>query len=184
MQDFQLARRAMIDSQLRPEAVTDAGVLEAMGAVAREDHVPDNARAFAYFDRPIPLDNGRSIMPPAALGRLLSELAPRAGERALVVEPASGYPAALLRHIGLTVDEGEGQGPYDLVLVDGAVEEWPASLTALLAEHGRVGTALLDRDVTRLAVGTRAGAGIAFRTIADAGVAPIARFRRAPAFTF
>ena len=56
-----------------------------MGAVAREDFVPAAARAFAYVDRPIALGEGRSMMPPAALGRLLSELAPRAGERALVV---------------------------------------------------------------------------------------------------
>jgi len=30
MQDFSLARRAMVDSQLRPEGVTDRDVLAAM----------------------------------------------------------------------------------------------------------------------------------------------------------
>ena len=38
--DFEAARRAMIDSQLRPEGVTDGAVLAAMGSVAREDYVP------------------------------------------------------------------------------------------------------------------------------------------------
>ena len=85
MQVFSLARRAMVDSQLRPEAVTDRGVLAAMASVERENFVPESARALAYFDRPLRLSDSRAMMPPAALGRLLSELAPRAGERALII---------------------------------------------------------------------------------------------------
>ena len=53
MQDFSLARRAMVDSQLRPQGVTDRGVLAAMGKVERERFVPEQARALAYFDRPL-----------------------------------------------------------------------------------------------------------------------------------
>ena len=49
--DHSAARRAMIDNQLRPEAVTDVAVLAAMGAVAREDHVPPAARSFALAGR-------------------------------------------------------------------------------------------------------------------------------------
>ena len=96
MSDTSLARRAMVDSQLRPEAVTDRGVLAAMGSVERERFVPDRYKSLAYFDRPLPIGAGRTMMPPAALGRLLSELAPVAGERALVVGSGSGYSAALL----------------------------------------------------------------------------------------
>ena len=96
LMDSRAARRAMIDSQLRPEGVTDGAVLAAMGSVERENFVPEAARAFAYFDRTLPLGNGRAMMPPAALGRLLSELAPRAGERALVVAAGTGYSAGLL----------------------------------------------------------------------------------------
>ena len=80
MQDYALARRAMVDSQLRPEAVTDRAVLAAMGSVERERFVPEAARALAYFDRPLKLAEGRAMMPPAALGRLLSEAAPAAGK--------------------------------------------------------------------------------------------------------
>ena len=90
MQDYSLARRAMVDSQLRPEAVTDRGVLAAMASVERENFVPESARALAYFDRPLRLSDSRAMMPPAALGRLLSELAPRAGERALIVGSGTG----------------------------------------------------------------------------------------------
>src|SRR4029078_8086259 len=71
--------------------------------VAREDFVPAEARALAYFDRPVKIGAGRSMMPPPAFGKLLNALGPRAGERALVVGSGTGYSAALLRSIGLDV---------------------------------------------------------------------------------
>ena len=210
MQDFSLARRAMIDSQLRPEAVTDRAVLAAMASVERERFVPDAAKAFAYFDRPLPLAEGRAMMPPAALGRLLSELAPRAGERALVVGSGTGYAAALLREMGpdvvalesdpslaemaneAGVDTVVGElaagwpkgGPYDLILLDGAVEEIPSSLVAQLAPEGRLAGAISDRGVTRLVIGRVAGASLGLRTLADASVAMLPGFSRPRAFTF
>src|SRR3990170_399325 len=103
MEDFAGARRAMVDSQLRPEGVVDSAVVEAIAALPRENFVPAAARAFAYGDRPVPLGNGRALAPPAVTGRLLSELEPRRGERALVVGAGSGYSAALLNSLGLEV---------------------------------------------------------------------------------
>jgi protein-L-isoaspartate(D-aspartate) O-methyltransferase len=187
--DHAAARRAMVDSQLRPEAVTDTAVLAAMAAVPREEFVPAAARASAYSDRPIALGGGRSMMAPAALGRLLSELAPRAGERALVVAAATGYSAALLEFIGLDVTSIDGvetseSEPFDLILIDGAVEDIPQSLVDLLAEGGRLGTALRDRGVSRLAVGRAVAGRLSLRTIVDADVAPLPQFERPRAFTF
>ena len=51
MQDFAAARAAMIDSQLRPQGVTDPAVLAAMGALPREKFVPEARAPLAYFDR-------------------------------------------------------------------------------------------------------------------------------------
>ena len=210
MQDFSLARRAMVDSQLRPEAVTDRGVLAAMASVERENFVPESARALAYFDRPLRLSDSRAMMPPAALGRLLSELAPRAGERALIVGSGTGYAAALLKAIGLEVVALESdeelartaraagvetvtgnlaggwakEAPYDLVLFDGAVEEVPDSILKQLAPGGRLAGAIVDRGVTRLVVGRVAGGSLGLRSLADADVAILPGFSRPRAFTF
>ena len=210
MSDTSLARRAMVDSQLRPEAVTDRGVLAAMATVERERFVPDSHKALAYFDRPLPIGGGRTLMPPAALGRLLSELAPVAGERALVVGSGSGYSAALLAAIGLDVtalesdqalaDAADQAGaatkvgdlavgwaadaPYDLILVDGAVEQIPAALIKQLSPRGRLGGALVDRGVTRLVVGRVSGGALGLATISDADVAVLPGFARPRAFTF
>ena len=210
MQDYSLARRAMVDSQLRPEAVTDRGVLAAMNSVERENFVPESAKALAYFDRPLPLTKGRAMMPPAALGRLLSELAPRPGERALVIGSGTGYSAALLRIIGLDVvalesdeslaaaarksgietvtgDLAEGWkkiAPYDLILLDGAVEEVPSALAKQLAPDGRLAGAIMDRGVTRLVVGRAAGGAFGLRSLVDADVDILPGFERPKAFTF
>jgi protein-L-isoaspartate(D-aspartate) O-methyltransferase len=212
MQDFGAARRAMIDSQLRPEGVVDASVVNAIASVPRENFVPPGARALAYGDRPVPLGNGRALAPPAVTGRLLSELAPCHGERVLVVGAASGYSAALLEALGLEVTALESDpslasraraalpgasviegslatghpsgAPYDIILIDGAVEHIPPEITAQLVEGGRIGAVLSDRGVGRLAVGRNAGGRVGLRTIADADLALLPGFERPKAFTF
>lgn len=210
MQDYSIARRAMVDSQLRPQGVTDRGVLAAMGSVGRENHVPETVRSFAYFDRPLTIGEGRTMMPPAALGRLLSELALVAGEKALIVGAGTGYSAAVLAAIGLNVtavegdadlvamaraagvdavqgdpDKGHAKGaPYDLILIDGAVEEIPAAIIAQLGENGRLGTALVDRGVTRLAIGPKIGGAFSLATVVDADVGILPGFERPKVFTF
>jgi protein-L-isoaspartate(D-aspartate) O-methyltransferase len=211
MQDFGAARRAMIESQLRPEGVVDAAVVNAIAGLPREKFVPPAASALAYGDRPV-LGNGRVLAPPAVTGRLLSELEPRRGERALVVGAASGYSAALLEALGLEVTalesdaalssiaksaspgmrviEGDlaagypGAAPYDIILIDGAVEHIPPEITAQLVEGGRIGAVLSDRGVGRLAVGRNAGGRVGLRTIADADLALLPGFERPRAFTF
>jgi protein-L-isoaspartate(D-aspartate) O-methyltransferase len=210
MTDFGLARRAMVDNQLRPEGVTDRAVLTAMGSVERERFVPESARALAYFDRPLRLGSGRAMMPPAALGRLLSELAPQPGERALIVGSGTGYSAALLRDIGVDAtaleseealaDAAEAAGvatvigplpdgwakgaPYDIMLLDGAVEEVPAALVKQMRDGGRLAGAIVDRGVTRLVVGLVSSGALGLRTIADADVDHLPGFERPRAFTF
>ena len=52
MQDFSLARRAMVDNQLRPQGVTDRGVLGAMGTVERERFVPEGGSRARLFRPP------------------------------------------------------------------------------------------------------------------------------------
>lgn len=192
MLDFKRARQAMVESQLRPEGVTNRAVLAAMGSVEREDFVPAGARASAYFDRSLALDGGASLMPPAALGRLLSELDPRPGERALVVG-GGGYSAALLSAIGLSVTAltpaealapNSGEATFDLILLDGAVAHLPASLSERLAPAGRIAGAIDDRGVTRLAIASLANGQPAWRTFGDAAVAPLPGFDRPPHFAF
>lgn len=191
--DFQAARRAMVDSQLRPQAVNDPLVVSAMATVPREAFVPDESKSFAYMDRLLPAGEGRFLSPPVTLGRLLTELEPRPAEKALVIGTAPGYAAAVLRNMGLEVREhGEGDltagnrdgAPYDLILIDGAVEIIPESVTRQLRHDGRLGACLVEDGVQRLVIGTRSGDSFGFRAFADSPAAPLPGFDKPEAFTF
>lgn len=186
---FDDARRIMVASQLRPQGVTDTLVLAAMAAVPREDHVGTANRASAYGDRPLKLDDGSPVMPPAELGLLLTRLAPRPGERALVVGGGGAYAAAVLGHIGLDVRTDDNDpDPVDVIVVEGAMEQLPDGLGDRLASGGRIGAAIVEDGVTRLAIGRAVdspnGKTIGFTSFAEAQVPVLPGTRRAPAFAF
>jgi len=208
--DFKAARLLMVESQLRPEGVVDPAVVAAMGSVERERFVPEAARSLAYVDRAIPLGDGRFLSAPAALGQLLTQMMPERGERALVVGAGTGYSAAVLaemglevvavessadlagraRKLGVKVAEGPLEagdpngGSFNQILIDGAVEEIPDAIVAQLADGGRLGTGLIDRGITRLAIGRKAGGAFGYLTIGDAGVPALPGFSRPKEFTF
>ena len=97
--DYASARRNMVESQLRPNKVTDPALLEALASVPRELFVPEPLRGVAYVDEDIPLGRGRFLMEPMILGRLLELAAVRSSDAALVVGAGPGYSAAVLARI-------------------------------------------------------------------------------------
>ena len=186
------ARRAMIDSQLRTSGVNEPWVLAAMATVAREQFVPPAMRAAAYIDRAISLAAGRQLASPLVHGRMLAEARPGTDDKALLVGDADGYLAALLRPLVGSLDalspekakDKRGKGTYSLLVVDGAVEEMPRSFASLLEEGGRLVTGLLDRGVTRLAVGTRTNGEIALLPVTDIGIPVLEEFRAPARWSF
>lgn len=208
--DYAAAKAAMVESQLRPEGVTDPVVLDAMAAIDREQFLPESVRPLAYSDRAIALGDGRFVPPPAILGQLLTQMAPRRGQRALVVGAGTGYSASVLTRIGLGVVALESSAalaararelgvdvvvgpleagwsasaPYDQILIDGAVEAIPDAIIDQLAEGGQLGASLIDRGVARLIVGRKAGGAFGYLSLGDAGTPALPGFNRPPAFIF
>ena len=208
--DFAAARLAMVESQLRPEGVVDPAVTRAMGSVPRERFVPEAMRPVAYVDRAVPLGEGRYLAAPAVLGQLLTQMMPERGQRALVIGAGTGYSAAVIAEIGLEVlavenspqlaamakklgvnvieaplEAGDPKdGLFDQILIDGAVETIPEAIIAQLADGGRLGTGLIDRGITRLVVGRKAGGAFGYLSLSDAGVPALPGFARPKAFTF
>jgi protein-L-isoaspartate(D-aspartate) O-methyltransferase len=208
--DFAAAREAMVECQLRPQGVTDPAVAAAMGRVKREKFLPSHTRPLAYVDRAVAMGEGRFLPAPAVLGQLLTQMMPESGQRALVVGAGSGYSAAILSAMGLEVtavennaalavaareqqinvieaplEAGDPKGaPYDQILIDGAVEYIPEAIVEQLAEGGRLGTAIVDRGVSRLVIGRKAGGAFGYLSIGDAGVPALPGFARPKSFTF
>lgn len=74
--------------------------------------------------------------------------------------------------------------PYDLIVVDGAVEQLPDALVAQVRPGGRVVSGVVDRGVTRLAFGRRTEGGFGLTDFLDIECAELPGFRRLRTFTF
>lgn len=96
MSVYETARGNMIESQLRPNKVTDERLIDAFSRLRRELFVPEVLRGVAYVDDDLPLGHGRYLTQPMVAARLLQALMPDRKEAALVVGAGVGYEAALL----------------------------------------------------------------------------------------
>lgn len=95
----------------------------------------------------------------------------------------AGTPAVTVVEGPLEAGHPDG-APYDVLIVDGAVEELPMTLVSQVGEGGRIVTGLIERGVCRLASGVRTGATFAVQPFADIDAVPLPGFARARAFTF
>lgn len=81
--------------------------------------------------------------------------------------------------------KGHAKGaPYDLLVVDGAVDELSDALIEQLRIDGRAVFARVDSGVTRLCIGTRTAGGFGARAFADVEAVVLPGFARPKAFTF
>ena len=187
--DYADARDRMVDGQVRPNKVIDPRVIRAMRSLPRERFVPPHLVSLAYADEDVPLPNGRALMEPMVIARLVQLARVRDGERCLVVGAGAGYGAALMSACGgvvtaLEEDEGllalargvlprlapgvtivagplvagQAGGPWDVVMIEGAVREIPSAiarqvrpdggrLVTVLAQHGGAGHGVLAEPV-------------------------------------
>jgi len=186
-----IARRAMIDSQLRPSGINQEWLIAAFDRVPREDFLPAAARGHAYIDRAIPLDDGHAVPAPLSQAMLLAEAAPQAGDKVLVVSQ-TGYLSALVEPVVQSVETVDAAQAiafqsmpvYKLLLIDGAVEHLPDCLVAALMDGGRVVTGLVERGVTRLASGIKTGGAVALASHAEVGFPVLGEFAAPKRWSF
>lgn len=101
--NFESARAAMVEQQVRPWEVLDARVLETIATVPRELFVPEAHRQLAYVDMALPLAHGETMMKPVVEGRLLQALTLEAGDEVLEIGTGSGYVTACLARLAREV---------------------------------------------------------------------------------
>jgi protein-L-isoaspartate(D-aspartate) O-methyltransferase len=190
--DPAIARRAMIDSQLRTSGVNEEYVLARMLAVPREDFLPADKAAMAYIDRAVSLGADGHLAAPLFYGKLLLEAAPLPQDRVLLVEGGTGYLATLLRPLVAEVNTISaadaagitGEGEYSLILIDGAIEHLTDGLAAQLADNGRIVTGLVLRQVTRLATGRKVAGQLNLQPVEDLGIPVLSAFAAPKRWTF
>ncbi len=188
--DFAPARNNMVESQVRTSDVTDYGVQDAMRAVERETLCPPGKQSLAYADAEVPYAPGRALMRPREIAKLLQALRPRTGERALAI--AAPYAAAVLEHIGLTVDRLDGNdltkppegAPYDLIVCECAVAAIPPTWTSALADGGRLGVVERTGPVGKARLVVNGAGGLGARDVFDANTFVLPEFAAKPQFAF
>jgi len=204
----------MIDSQIRPADVTDPRILAAFEAVAREGFVPTAMRALAYADVPVEVAPGRFILEPRCFAKLLQLAAITADDRILDVGSATGYSAAVLARLGgqvvaleqdadlmriasqalattsvmmaqgALIDGVRAQAPFDVIVVEGAIEQTPETLLSQLAEGGRLVVVMNDGPQGKATLFLKEHGGIGRRAVFDAAAPLLAGFKKMMGFVF
>jgi protein-L-isoaspartate(D-aspartate) O-methyltransferase len=101
--NVEVARRQMIEQQVRAWEVLDERVLGVLAQVRRELFVPPAYRQLAFADTFIPLRKGSSMLPPKMEGRILQALDLHDGDDVLEVGTGSGFFAACLSRLSRQV---------------------------------------------------------------------------------
>lgn len=215
--DFNAARRNMVECQIRTSKVVDEAVVAAMLEVPRERFVPPPLQPVAYVDEDIEVGNGRFLMEPAVLARLLQEASITTSDVVLDIASGAGYGAAVMARMAATVfaqetdrelaaratqmfaelgldnvvpvdgplDEGCAKhAPFNVIVVEGAVDTIPDTIIDQLADGGRLVTVVQERGIGRATIVTRIGDHLSRRVAFDAAVPVLPEFRKPPGFVF
>ena len=208
--DFVSARLNMVESQVRTNDVTDVDLADAMRVIRRERFCPPGKTHLAYAEAPIEYAPGRWLLEPRDVAKLVFSARPRSGERALTI--AGPYAAAVLARTGLSVTalepadsdagvramlDGEAvtvlggdlaappAGPFDVIVVEGAVARLPEAWLAPLAPGGRLAVIERSGPLGRAQLYARGrDGGVARRTTFDATPPFIAGYEPERAFAF
>jgi protein-L-isoaspartate(D-aspartate) O-methyltransferase len=95
MFDTAAARRMMVDCQVRTADVTNPDLIAAMLAVPRELFVPSALAGRAYLDADIPIGDGRALLKPMVLAKLIQAAQLGPDDRVLDVGCGTGYSSAI-----------------------------------------------------------------------------------------
>lgn len=101
--DFSIARRIMVERQVKARGINDALVLEAMLKVPRHLFVEEAFQSQAYSDFPLPIGEKQTISQPYIVGLMTEALRLKGGERVLEIGTGSGYQSAILSRIASRV---------------------------------------------------------------------------------
>lgn len=217
MDRMEIARRNMVDSQIRTDGVTQPSIVQSFLSVPREAFLPSKYEGLAYSELEIETSPGRALWTPRDFAKLLKAVDPRPTDEVLVVGCGAGYECAVLSQIasmviGLDEDQAvvdqtaerltklgfdhaafvpgplaEGlanEAPFDIIIINGMVEDVPQTLLDQLADGGRLGTVMDTGRTGKGTVFTRSGDSVADRPVFDATPPKFEAFNRPQAFTF
>lgn len=108
--DFAAARYNMVVNQIRTNGVSDPLVMKALAETPREVFLPKPMRGFAYIDEDVRIGNGRFLIEPLVLARMLQAAEIKPSDVVLTVGDATGWASAVLSRLASTVVSLECEG--------------------------------------------------------------------------
>lgn len=103
MPDYAARRVTMVDTQVRPSDVTKFPIIEAMLHVPREDFVAGTLREAAYLGENLNMGNGRVLLEPRTLAKMLDAIDLQPSDLVLDVGCLLGYSSAVIARIAEAV---------------------------------------------------------------------------------
>lgn len=101
--DYAIARRRMVEKQIRERGIFDPLVLEAMLQVPRHRFVEEALVSQSYSEYPLPIGDKQTISQPYIVAAMTAALALMGGEKVLEIGTGSGYQTAVLSCIASRV---------------------------------------------------------------------------------
>ncbi|MEO1473800.1 MAG: protein-L-isoaspartate O-methyltransferase [Pseudomonadota bacterium] len=157
MTDFAARRTMMVDTQVRPSDVTKFPIIDAMLSVAREDFVPSGLREAAYMGENLNLGDGRVMLEPRTLAKMLDALDIAGDELVLDVGTGYGYSSAVIARmaeavVALEEDEGMAADAQDALVQAGAdnVVVQTGTLSAGAPDHGPYDVVIVQGGVSHV----------------------------------
>ncbi|MGH6906528.1 MAG: protein-L-isoaspartate O-methyltransferase family protein [Aestuariivirga sp.] len=146
----------MVESQVRPNGITDRRIIDAMGEIAREDFVPGAQKPLAYMDADVALLPGRTkrhLIAAMAFARLAQLAEIKSTDKVLHVGAATGYGTAVLARLAAFVVAVESDAILaaaaranlghlgNVSIVEGALADGAASMAPfdVIFIEGRIG---------------------------------------------
>lgn len=206
MSDYFTRRETMVDTQVRPSDVTKFPIIEAMLAVPREQFVPAAKREAAYMGENIDLGGGRVLLEARTLAKLLDAVDIQPDESVLDIGCAYGYSSAVIARMAGSVvaveEDAEmaaaaqavaakvvagplasgAAGSFDVVILQGGVEEIPAAIEAQVRDGGRIIAVFMQGALGTARIGFKADGQINWRHAFNATAPVLPGFAKARVF--
>ena len=103
MNSFATARHNMVENQIRTNKVTDQNILNAFNSIPRENFVPSGNESVAYVDEDLRIGDGRYLIEPMVLARMLQEAEIDENDVVLDVGCCNGSSTAIISRIATSV---------------------------------------------------------------------------------
>jgi protein-L-isoaspartate(D-aspartate) O-methyltransferase len=128
------AAKKMVAEQIAARGITDPRLLAAMATVPRHHFMPDEMRAHAYEDRPLPIGHGQTISQPYIVAFMTDALRLQPTDKVLEIGTGSGYQSAVFAEMAGEV--------HTIEIIDALAKQAAAALQE--AGYERVKTRIGD----------------------------------------